>query len=48
MNRNAIRNYGLPLALIAAILTLDIVTKWAIVRDFSFGEHPTSWAGSSA
>jgi signal peptidase II len=39
MNRNAIRNYGLPLVLIAAILTLDIVTKQAIVRDFSFGER---------
>jgi signal peptidase II len=39
MNRNVIRNYGLPLALIASILTLDIVTKLAIVRDFSFGER---------
>jgi signal peptidase II len=39
MNRNTIRNYGLPLALIAGILTLDIVTKQAIVRDFSFGER---------
>jgi len=39
MNRNSIRNYGLPLVLIAAILALDIVTKQAIVRDFSFGER---------
>jgi signal peptidase II len=39
MNRNAIRNYGLPLALIAVILTLDVVTKQAIVRGFSFGER---------
>jgi signal peptidase II len=39
MNRSAIKNYGLPLALIAAIIALDIVTKLAIVRDFSFGER---------
>ncbi len=39
MNRTTIRNYGLPLAIIAVILTLDIVTKHIIVRDFSFGER---------
>jgi len=39
MNKTAIRNYGLPLLLIAAILTIDVVTKQTIVGSFSFGER---------
>jgi len=39
MNRTALRNYGLPLAITAVILALDIVTKQIIVRGFSFGER---------
>lgn len=39
MNRTTLRNYGLPLAITAVILALDIVTKQIIVRGFSFGER---------
>ncbi len=39
MNKATIRTYGLPLAIIVVILTLDTVTKQIIVRDFSFGER---------
>lgn len=39
MNKATIRTYGLPLAIIVVILTLDTVTKQIIVRGFSFGER---------
>jgi signal peptidase II len=39
MNRDTLKQYGLPLALIALILALDVITKHFIVSGFSFGER---------
>jgi signal peptidase II len=39
MNRTMLRIYGLPLALIAAIISLDIATKQAVVSAFGAGER---------
>ncbi len=39
MNKERINSFLLPLCLISVILTLDVVTKYLVVRNFGFGDR---------
>lgn len=45
MNKERIRLYILPLCLIASILSLDMATKYLVVRSFGFGERADFFGG---